>query len=107
MDEQGLDKMKLAMLQVIKDAKQAGVFSPQEEQTEERVQINYKDAPEDVKRQMETGAGYQPSQSISPAGTEQIVSQAEAQIKARQANQKGVTDTQKLKQSEQKQNTKK
>ena len=107
MDEQGLDKMKLAMLQVIKDAKQAGVFSPQEEQTEERVQINYKDAPEDVKRQMEEGAGYQPSESISPAGTEQIVSQAEAQIKARQANQKGVTDTQKLKQSEQKQKAKK
>lgn len=39
----------------------------------ESVSINYKDAPEDVKRQMEQEAGFKPSQSISPAGSEQIV----------------------------------
>ena len=33
--------------------------------------INYKDAPEDIKRQMEAAAGMAPSQGVSPAGTDQ------------------------------------
>lgn len=112
MDDQQIDKMKLAVLEVLKDAKGAGVFDQAEGQTEEKVQINYKDAPEDVKRQMEAGAGYKPSESISPAGTEQIVAQAEAQIKARQVNQKGTSDTEKNqitreKQAKEKEKTKK
>lgn len=32
--------------------------------------INYKDAPEDIKRQMEAAAGYQPSQELSPVQTD-------------------------------------
>lgn len=89
LDEAQLDKMKLAMLQVLKDAQGAGMFEDQKSnQTEEKVQINYKDAPEDVKRQMEAGAGYQPSQSISPAGTDQIVAQVEAKAKIEQAAKK-------------------
>jgi hypothetical protein len=35
--------------------------------------LNYKDAPEDVKRQIEQQAGLQPSQEISPAGTGQAL----------------------------------
>lgn len=39
--------------------------------------LNYKDAPEDIKRQIEEQAGLQPSESISPAGTEQLQKHAE------------------------------
>lgn len=39
----------------------------------ESVAINYKDAPEDIKRQMEAEAGFTPSSMISPAATDQIV----------------------------------
>lgn len=35
--------------------------------------MNYKDVPEDVKRQMEQAAGFQPSQMASPAATQQAV----------------------------------
>lgn len=34
--------------------------------------LNYKDAPEDIKRQIEAQAGLQPSQTLSPAGTQQV-----------------------------------
>lgn len=34
--------------------------------------LNYKDAPEDIKRQIEQQAGLQPSQGLSPAGTQQM-----------------------------------
>ena len=37
-----------------------------------------KDAPEDVKRQMEQEAGFTPSQTISPAGSEQIIKHQQA-----------------------------
>ena len=89
MDQGGLDKMKLAMLQVLKDAQGAGMFEDQKpDQSQERIQINYKDAPEDVKRQMETNAGLTPSQSISPAGTEQITKHIDTEAKINQANKK-------------------
>lgn len=35
--------------------------------------LNYKDAPEDIKRQIEEQAGLQPSQSVSPAATQQAL----------------------------------
>ena len=38
--------------------------------------INYKDAPEDIKRQMEAGEGFQPSQGVSP-GQQMIDQKAE------------------------------
>lgn len=38
--------------------------------------LNYKDAPEDIKRQIEAQAGLQPSQGISPAGSEQLAKHA-------------------------------
>lgn len=40
--------------------------------------LNYKDAPEDVKRQIEMQAGLTPSQSISPAGSQQFEAHASA-----------------------------
>lgn len=48
---------------------QAGGQGP----VKETVSINYKDAPEDIKRQMEVSAGFDPSSTLSPAATEQIV----------------------------------
>ncbi len=39
----------------------------------ETAPIPYKDAPEDIKRQMEAMAGMKPSQGISPAATDQLV----------------------------------
>lgn len=50
-------------------------------------QINYKDAPEDIKRQMEQAAGMQPSQGISPAGSQQMQQQAQMQQADMQAQQ--------------------
>lgn len=56
---------------VIDDTMQsANATIPQKPPTES---ISYKDAPEDVKRQMEVQAGMTPSKGISPAGTDQIV----------------------------------
>lgn len=56
--------------------------------------VNYKDAPEDIKRQMEGADGYQPSQQVSPAGTDQalkhhqiINSHEQTTISAAQADQ--------------------
>lgn len=49
---------------------------PQEEEEEKpNVSINYKDAPEDVKRQMEESAGYEPSQGISSQGIKESQAQ--------------------------------
>lgn len=49
-------------------------------QPETKPQVNYKDAPEDVKRQMEMADGYQPSQMVSPV-------QQETDLKQQQFNQ--------------------
>ena len=58
----------------IQDTAQAATAEP----VKESVSINYKDAPEDVKRQMEQEAGFQPSQTISPAGSDQIIKHQQA-----------------------------
>ena len=56
--------------------------------------LNYKDAPEDIKRQIEAAAGMQPSQGVSPAGTQQVaahhqmtMAEAQAAQQEAQANQ--------------------
>ena len=69
----------------IQDAGQAANATP----AKETVSINYKDAPEDVKRQMEAEAGFQPSQTISPSGTDQIAKHAnvkQTQVQAERAH---------------------
>lgn len=59
------------LIKHIQDAGAAANEVPQEELDEDIVKI-YKDAPEDVKRDIEQKLGLTPSSIISPSGTEQI-----------------------------------
>lgn len=92
MTEEQISQVKIAVLEVLKDA---GVVGPEadqkmvdstkvgvvealkdtgmlkKEQPLKQVEIGYKEAPEDVKRQMEAQAGYQPSQK--PFTTDQVI----------------------------------
>ena len=62
---------KMGVLQALKDM---GVTAPKQmTDNPELAPIPYKDAPEDIKRQMEAKAGLEPSQGVSPVGTDQIV----------------------------------
>lgn len=58
-----IQKNKIALAEVMKESNMV----------KGDVTLNYKDAPEDVKRQMEADAGYVPSKGISPQGVEQII----------------------------------
>lgn len=49
--------------------------------------IPYKDAPEDIKRQMEANAGLIPSKDVSPAGTDQLNKHADTMNKVKAATQ--------------------
>lgn len=49
--------------------------------------VSYKDAPEDIKRQMEAADGFQPSEDLSPSGHEQQLKQAQALQSVMQAQQ--------------------
>lgn len=61
----------------IQDAGQAANAVPQVDLDEDIVKI-YKDAPEDVKRDIEGKLGLAPSQTISPAGTDQVIKHQQA-----------------------------
>ena len=50
------------------------------EDLKESLGITYKDLPEDVKRQVEAQIGFQPSQTLSPTGSDQIVKHQQTQI---------------------------
>lgn len=101
--DQQMQKIMVAMAQVLKDSgvtdhnpkedimkakigaaealKETGVIDDminQQPQKPPSESIGYKDAPEDIKRQMEVQAGMQPSKGISPAGSEQIVKHIQA-----------------------------
>lgn len=96
MNDQEIVKMKTALIEALKDA---GEIGPEGDQThiqttkigvlealkeggllkglqtpaeKPKESLNYKDVPEDIKRQMEAQAGFTPSKSISPAGTDQV-----------------------------------
>jgi hypothetical protein len=56
----------------------------------ETAPIPYKDAPEDIKRQMEQQAGFSPSTMKSPIETQTETKVAETLIKAKQASQSAV-----------------
>ena len=77
---------KVGLLEALKEA---GIAPKtfQGEETKESVSISYKYAPEDVKRQMEMGAGYQPSEGMSPAATEQVSKTAGIIAQMRQPEQ--------------------
>jgi hypothetical protein len=55
--------------------------------------INYKDVPEDVKRQLEAQAGLQPSTGVSPTGTDQMAKAQQAeQSQAQGEHQMAMTE---------------
>lgn len=98
MSDTQLQKMQVAILQALKDAGEVGQEASQRRIQENKIgtlsalkdsglakniqsavqdnpelaPIPYKDAPEDIKRQMEANAGLTPSQGISPAASQQI-----------------------------------
>lgn len=63
---------KIGTLEALKDSGLAKKIQDQIPDNPETAPIPYKDAPEDIKRQMEAQAGMTPSQGISPSGTDQI-----------------------------------
>lgn len=69
-DETKVQTTKVGVLEALKDA---GLTKALQEPPKESISIAYKDAPEDVKRQMEAAAGFTPSKGISPAATDQVV----------------------------------
>lgn len=100
LSEDQVTQMKMALLQALQDAGEIGQQASQNRMMENKIgvlealkesgladnmvkpnspqgkqvseSLSYKDAPEDVKRQIEQQAGLQPSKGISPAGTDQI-----------------------------------
>lgn len=97
-DNRQIEQVKIGTLEALKDAgeigpeatekrimenkigliealKESGLMKKLQEEipdNPETAPIPYKDAPEDIKRQMEAKAGLVPSRSVSPAGTDQI-----------------------------------
>ena len=66
-----IQENKIGVVEALKDM---GVTMPQEQPDNPELDaIPYKDAPEDIKRQMEAKAGLVPSKEISPVGTDQLV----------------------------------
>jgi hypothetical protein len=75
---------KIGLVEALKDM---GVTMPSEvPDNPELDAIPYKDAPEDIKRQMEEKAGLVPSKGISPIGAEQSLKVMNAQQSASQAD---------------------
>lgn len=66
--ETRIQEGKVAVVEAIKDTGLVDKPKPEGKQVSES--LSYKDAPEDIKRQIEMQAGLQPSQSISPSGIE-------------------------------------
>lgn len=103
MNDQQMQQMKIAVLSALKDAGEVGQEASQRRIMEnkvgvlealhqsglaksmssppppvkESVSINYKDAPEPIKRQMESKAGFEPSAHPSPSYTEQTLKHAQ------------------------------
>lgn len=93
MSEQQIQQTKVAVMEVMADLIKNGILPSQDQRIQESKvataeaakdiglvdnpkpsePIPYKDAPEDVKRQMEAKAGFKPSDQTSPAGSDQIV----------------------------------
>jgi hypothetical protein len=114
MNDDQADKMKMAVLQALKDVGEIGPEAQARRIDENKLgalqalkdsglakdiqkaatvpdnpeidAIPYKDAPEDIKRQMEAKAGLQPSQTISPVGSDQIVKHQQLQHQQEQAD---------------------
>ena len=94
MEQRLVDSTKLGVLETLKESglldKKAPVDNP------ELDAIPYKDAPEDIKRQMEANAGLTPSRGISPSGTDQIVKQKDSALKEQTAQTGVAMDAKRL-----------
>lgn len=81
---------KIGSVEALKDAGIIDKLNPPIADNPELDAIPYKDAPEDIKRQMEAKAGLTPSQESSPVDMAAKVKVAETVIKAKQADQSTV-----------------
>ena len=85
MEARLVDSTKLGVAQTLKDIGLLDKLNkpdPGVMDNPELDAIPYKDAPEDIKRQMEARAGLIPSKGISPAGTDQVTKQVAAEKNA-------------------------
>lgn len=72
-DQKMVDSTKVGVLEVLKESGLLDKIGKSEVQDNPEIApIPYKDAPEDIKRQMEAKAGLRPSTGVSPAGTKQL-----------------------------------
>jgi hypothetical protein len=84
-DQKLVDSTKVGTVEALRDTGIADkVLQTQDDDpVESRITINYKDAPEDVKRQMEAEAGFTPSETVSPMAIEQAVKMKQAETAAK------------------------
>jgi hypothetical protein len=82
-----INENKIGILEALQEAGIAPKTLGGNEQAKESISINYKDAPEDIKRQMEADAGFNPSGGISPAATDQMSKHAAVVQNAQQLAQ--------------------
>jgi hypothetical protein len=124
LSEDQLTQMKVAVLEALKDAGEVGQEASKNRVMENKIgtlealkesgladqigagavqdnpelaPIPYKDAPEDIKRQMEANAGLKPSAGISPAGSDQMIKHIGQETQGQQQdtqNQQYQTDMQ-------------
>ncbi len=90
---------KFGALQALKDSGLAKNIQDAVPDNPELAPIPYKDAPEDINRQMEANAGLTPSQTISPTGTDQIQKHAQLQHDQQATEQKNAIEIAKLNQN--------
>lgn len=77
---------KVGTLEALKESGLADNMSQPVQDNPELAPIPYKDAPEDIKRQMEANAGLTPSQGVSPAGSDQLVKHQQADVQQQQTD---------------------
>lgn len=115
-NDQDTQKVKTAMMEVMSDLNKGGILPGQEDRIKENTlgaaqalkdtgvagkpepqgkpiseSLNYKDAPEDIKRQIEQQAGLRPSEGISPSGSKQVADHATAATTLNPPQQTGGT----------------
>lgn len=79
-DQKLVDSTKLGTLESLKESGMLDGMNQQEEgkSITEELKVTYKDLPEDVKRQVEEKMGLVPSKLVSPAGSDQMETEAKA-----------------------------